>query len=85
MKKLKLRLTESGTLEILTREQLKKILGGNGSGGSGGSGRDCPCGASCSHTVTVLGHTETFVGTCKSEMIDPDGNSVPGGPCFCSV
>ena len=40
MKKLKLRAIELGATEILTREQLKKVLGGDfGSGnGSGGSG-----------------------------------------------
>ena len=36
MKKLKLRAIELGAIEILTREQLKKILGGDGGSGSGG-------------------------------------------------
>ncbi|MEH6306579.1 hypothetical protein RYH73_13055 [Olivibacter sp. CPCC 100613] len=37
MQKLKLNLPQFG--EILTREQLKEITGGNGSGGSGGDQR----------------------------------------------
>ncbi len=39
MKKLKLKALELGATEILTREQLKKVFGGDGgSDGSGGSG-----------------------------------------------
>jgi len=37
MKKLKLSELNLGKAEVLTREELKKVLGGLGSGGSGGS------------------------------------------------
>ncbi|MBS1917687.1 MAG: hypothetical protein JST87_15560 [Bacteroidetes bacterium] len=38
MKKLKLKALELGVTEVLTREQLKNVLGGDsGSGGSGGT------------------------------------------------
>lgn len=40
MKKLKLKALELGAKGVLSREQLKSILGGAGSGGSGGSA-DC--------------------------------------------
>jgi len=39
MKKLKLRALELGASELLTREQLKNVMGGDGSGG--GSGGSC--------------------------------------------
>ncbi|HLR38032.1 MAG TPA: hypothetical protein VK084_08295 [Chitinophagaceae bacterium] len=38
MKKLKLEELNLGYAEVLSREELKKVLGGIGSGGSGGSG-----------------------------------------------
>ena len=40
MKKLKLNVAELGATEILTREELKKVLGGTGSGSGSGSGED---------------------------------------------
>ncbi|HVW99419.1 MAG TPA: hypothetical protein VHA52_03120 [Candidatus Babeliaceae bacterium] len=42
MKKLKLKALELGAMEVLTRQQLKSILGGDGSGS--GSGNGCPSG-----------------------------------------
>lgn len=57
MKKLKLDFQHLNA-EILTRSQLKQILGGDGSGGGGigdgsgsGSGGDFPCSTSCSGDV----------------------------------
>ena len=42
MKKLKLRALELGANELLTREQLKNVMGGDGSGdGSGGEDATC--------------------------------------------
>lgn len=49
MKKLKLKALELGAKEVLSRAQLKNVLGGDGSGsgsGSGGSYPTCPP-ASC--------------------------------------
>ena len=44
MKKLKLEELNLGYAEVLSREELKKVLGGMGSGGSGGgSGAGCCC------------------------------------------
>ena len=41
MKKLKLKALELGSNELLTREQLKNVMAGDGSGGgSGGGGTD---------------------------------------------
>jgi hypothetical protein len=60
MKKLKLKALELGAKEVLSRDQLKNVLGGSGSGGSGGSGgNNLPsCTASCSGgtSVTCYGH-----------------------------
>ncbi len=41
MSKLKLNLSEKGAEEILTREELKQIVGGTGSGGTGSGGVGC--------------------------------------------
>lgn len=41
MKKIRLKALELGAKEVLTRDQLKQILGGDGSGGSGIA--DCAC------------------------------------------
>jgi hypothetical protein len=38
MKKLKLKRLDNQILELLSREQLKTIIGGSGDGGSGGTG-----------------------------------------------
>lgn len=49
MKKLKLKALELGATELLTREQLKNVIGGSGSGsGAGGSGMSvCGVGPAC--------------------------------------
>jgi len=41
MKKLKLKALELGVSELLTREQLKNVLGGDGSGGGSGGPGSC--------------------------------------------
>jgi len=46
MKKLKLVALELGAKEVLTREQLKKMAGGDGSGGTGTCGAYLPAGTS---------------------------------------
>jgi hypothetical protein len=49
MKKLKLKALELGAKELLTREQLKMVLGGDfgsGSGSGSGSGTTCNCNSS---------------------------------------
>lgn len=43
MKKLKLRLQDIEGAEVLTREQLKRVLGGNGSGSGSGAGPVYDC------------------------------------------
>ncbi|GAA4102840.1 hypothetical protein [Mucilaginibacter panaciglaebae] len=45
MKKLQLKL--DGVKDMLTREQMKKIMGGSGSGSASGSGSGTSCSASC--------------------------------------
>lgn len=61
MKKLKLKALEYGAIEILTREQLKKILGGDdfGSGGSGsnGSGGNGSGGSLCMGSAVPIPNT----------------------------
>jgi hypothetical protein len=52
MKKLKLKALELGATEILTREQLKKVFGGDDTGGSGsGSGSGSGCKDTCTDTL----------------------------------
>ena len=43
MKKLKLSELNLGNAEVLSREELKKVLGGMGSGGGSGDGRVWQC------------------------------------------
>lgn len=54
MKKLKLQTLQFGAKEVLTRDQLKKIMGGSGSGSGSGAGQ---CYYSC--TYTLNGSTQT--------------------------
>ncbi|MFL9485007.1 hypothetical protein ACI6Q2_19640 [Chitinophagaceae bacterium LWZ2-11] len=68
MKKLKLKALEFGAKEVLTREQLKRVLGGDGSGDGndvyldgGDSGGFASCTVTCHCTSTV-----TNRGICKS-------------------
>lgn len=77
MKKLKLKALELGAKEVLSRAQLKNVLGGSGSG-SGGSAQ---CfGNSC--TVTIQGDNGSFItrsGTCRdvASILDPS--------CYCDT
>ncbi len=54
MKKLKLNLPRLEGAEVLTREQLKKVLGGDGSGGTDCGGSGCPS-AHC-EVIVAGGH-----------------------------
>ena len=64
MKKLKLNVAELGATEILTREELKKVLGGAGSGSGSGSGNECTSlskdacsnSVSCKDSQGITGH-----------------------------
>lgn len=75
MKKLKLSELNLSNTEVLTREQLKKILGGVSA--SGGSGDYCGISTSCSLYITQLGITVT--GNCAWSMGIGGGDS----QCYC--
>ena len=71
MKKLKLNVAELGATEILTREELKKVLGGTGSGSGSGIGYVSGCGklgqAHCGDTAGNSCKTHSGAsGKCKS-------------------
>jgi hypothetical protein len=71
MKKLKLNLQQFEGVEVLTRSQLKKVLGGDS--GSGAEG----CSGSCDYQWTdAKGNTHTTTGTCMTAQ--------PGNLCYCS-
>ncbi len=72
MKKLKLSELNLSDAEVLTREELKKVLGGNGSGGA-----YCSISSSCSLYITSLGITAD--GNCTWNMGFGGGNS----QCYC--
>jgi len=78
MKKLKLKALELGASELLTREQLKSVLGGDGSGGgSGGGGFGCSDNG-CLLYVAQDNINQWLSGTC--------GVSYSGGIiCVCTV
>lgn len=58
MKKLKLDLSSFSNIEVVSREQLKKIMGGDGSGGSGGPGNSCfvSCGTYPNMGASCIGY-----------------------------
>ncbi len=65
MKKLKLDAINFGNLEILTREQLRGLVGGSGSGSGSGSTNNCyQCcnGAGCSQCVNFRAGTTPICG-----------------------
>jgi len=70
MKKLKLKALELGASEVLTREQLKNVLGGDGSGGGSGG--------SCFGTYFYSGDNGCEYVTCHLPGANP-------GDCFCQV
>lgn len=73
MKKLRLRFQDFGDTEVLTREQLKKIMGGEGSGGGGN-------GCCCEHHVDN-GFDWYTCGMTKAEAISAAAAS--GGKWCC--
>lgn len=90
MKKLRLKALELGAKEVLTRDQLKMVLGGvdggsgSGSGKGSGSGtKKCSgsCGGKWISDPKSGGHWE--YGTCGMSAGLP---GMPGtGGCFCSI
>ena len=73
MKKMNLQMLGLSVNDLLSREQMKKVMGGSGSG-SGGEGN---CSGSCNYQWTdYQGHTHTTTGTCMT--------SQPGNRCYCS-
>lgn len=82
MKKLKLKLQNFTGTEMLTREQLKTVMGGSDNGGSGTKCSTGPC------TLTIQGSNGAYTtlnGTCAS------GNDAGFDPfdlgryCYCST
>lgn len=78
MKKLKLKALELGAKELLTREQLKMVLGGDdgsGSGSGSGSGIKCDCNTSadCKDTAKPTcvngcnGPKDGYYGVCAKQ------------------
>lgn len=61
MKKLNLNVADLGATEILSRDELKKVLGGTGTGSTGSGGGACnskcstssDCGSVCQNCVTI--------------------------------
>ncbi|MGN6299177.1 MAG: hypothetical protein ACTHM7_20455 [Ginsengibacter sp.] len=73
MKRVKLQMLGLSVNDLLTREQMKKVMGGSGSGGSGGD----TCSGSCDYQWTdAQGHTHTTTGSCLLAQ--------PGNLCYCS-
>ena len=63
MKKLKLKALELGATEVLTRDQLKNVLGGYGSTGCGANGT---CSGTCIEPGMTCGY-EPSDGTCMCD------------------
>jgi hypothetical protein len=86
MKKLKLNALQLGATEVLTRAQLKNVLGGDGSGDEGG-----PClTTACSLTVQNSDGTySTFSGNCATSVIITSGpTEIPpttSTKCYCDA
>ncbi|MEO7315704.1 MAG: hypothetical protein ABIW47_10985 [Ginsengibacter sp.] len=75
MKKLKLDFQHLGNAEILTRSQLKNIMGGSGGSGDDGDGAAfCHLGTSCQLYIREL--QQTYTGKCYYQIF---------GKCFCGV
>lgn len=76
MKKLKLKALEIGASEVLTKAELKKIIGGNG----GGSGSSNSCNAYCGQGS---GYTCTTVCQICDDAGGGSNPNVPGGDKLC--
>jgi len=82
MKKLKLNQNSFAGAEVLTRAQLKKVMGGSGSGGCGGSGTELKCQClnnyrtfTCDDTYSCMWAAESACGMGVSDYI------CASGPC----
>lgn len=84
MKKLKLKALDIQATEVLSREELKKVLGGDGSsGGDGSAGIFCKD-SSVSCTIMVQGNNGSWVpfnGNCGWHFVLVAGSHVPY--CYC--
>ena len=76
MKKLKLAALQFGATEVLTRAQLKNVLGGDGSGGAIECKTDADCGPAI---IIVCGREEEANGICKTNTHTCSWGSA--GPC----
>lgn len=78
MKKLKLKSLPFAAEEVLSREQLKLVLGGDGSSGSDGSAYGCREGTSCRLVLIGSDGSSTYRdGTCDY--------SYASHKCYCDV
>ena len=80
MKRLKLKLSELQGAEILSREQLKNILGGDGSGSSSGCTGDSQCGPGQKCCTATDGS-----GRMVCAGISPSGGCPTSGVSGCST
>lgn len=76
MKKLKLKALELGAMELLTRSQLKNVLGGDDYGNGAGAG------TCCAHWSEAPGNEEWCCGLDKAAAI-AKAASFPGGGNWC--
>ncbi len=84
MKKLKLTLLNLGGAEVLTREQLKSIIGGNGGSGPGGKGCSVTCGpgyfACCNEGHVIIGPpVQVIPPSCLCKSTSGGGTSCGSG------
>lgn len=76
MKKLKLDVQNLKEAELLTKEELKKILGGSG---SGGGNEGCSATASCSDGTTATVSCSNIDSTCTAV----DATGTQNGYAYC--
>lgn len=88
MKKLKLQALELGAKEVLSRVQLKNVLGGSGSDGGSGINLGASCSSGpCSLTIQnkQTGAYSTFPGNCAGSVM-PIGTVVGSLlTCYCNA
>lgn len=85
MKTLKLKAMNLDVIEILTREQLRHVIGGDGYGGSGGSGERCSNDRLCSMYSGWDGGCKTMAtGQCRCVKYSNGSasESVPDSSCL---